>query len=213
MSIPAFADFTLDFQGGANNGGAISGNDSTLTTPTGKSISITELIVSGAPNGSSLDQTYAVNGGALTINASGGTQTGAGNTSFNYTAGTFVITGSIPSIGINSSVTLLNGVIDDLTVSLTGALKLVVASGSDTKNADLVRFFCTTCIPTEFQFEGGTVHLNNITGPTGSNSAFTASTFSTDIPNDYVPEPASIMLLGTVFVGITHLIRRHATKG
>jgi hypothetical protein len=57
----------------------------------------------------------------------------------------------------------------------------------------------------------GSVHATVATG--GGGGAFTAtSNHSTDISNTPLPEPASIMLLGSLLVGITKLLHRRRAK-
>jgi len=201
LSIPSFAAFKIDFAGQASGGGQVTGNASTMDTAVGHSIFIDSVFTTGAPQNGG---TYAVTNGALTIHATGGSYSGG---IYTYTAGTYVITGSVAAAG--ASGTLLNGTISSLTVDVVNG-QLFLASGSDVKNANLVSFFCPTCNPAGFQFKAGTTHLDNQTGGTGG--AFTADTFSTDVPNSYVPEPASILLLGSVLFGVTRLVRRNATK-
>ncbi len=199
LSIPSFAAFKIDFSGTPNNGGSIAGNASVMNTV--NPIFIDTVFASGAPqnNGS-----FAVTNGALTINATGGSFSGG---IYTYTGGTYAITGTVAAAGATG--TLLNGTISSLTVDPISG-EIILANGTDVKNAALVSFFCPTCNPNLFQFKSGTTHLTNATGGTGG--AYTADTFSTDVPNSYVPEPASILLLGSVLFGVTRLVKRNATK-
>jgi hypothetical protein len=199
FTVPAFASFEIDFAGQGNGGGAISGNASVMNTTS--SILIDSVFTFTAPQNNG---TYAVTGGGLAIHATGGSFSGG---IYTYTGGTYQITGTVAAAG--ASGVLLNGTITDLEVNLV-TNKIILASGTDVKNAALVSFFCPTCNPTLFQFQAGSTHLTNTKG--GGGGSYTASTFSTDVPNSYVPEPASIVLLGTVLFGVTHLARRRTVK-
>ena len=203
LTVPSFAALVLDFSGAGAGSGTLTGG---VGTATGSNILIDTLTTSG---GTLHDGTFAVTGGALNFTATGGTYAGGGI--YNYTGGTYNITGSIAA-PVNASGALLTGTISSLTINFS-TQQVVIATGSDTKSTALLTYFiCAsgTC-PNQWNFMGGTTHLNNISGGTGG--SFSATTFSTDIPNDYVPEPASIVLLGTVVVGVTQVIRRRrATK-
>jgi hypothetical protein len=206
LGVPAFADIQIDFSGPPSVGGAVSYNSGTgafdSTTPT----TINLLSGNGTPQNVG---TYTVAQGGLIIHATGGSfnpVTGI----YDFTGGTFAIQGGVPDIGIANGTTLLDGIIGDLEIFSKGQfiVNLVAAGGTDTKNAALVAFFCPTCLTTGWKFTGATTHLSGPTPGFSTGGSFTAGTFSTDVPNDYVPEPASILLLGTVMLGVTQLVRR-----
>jgi hypothetical protein len=118
--------------------------------------------------------------------------------------------GNVPNT--TSGPTLLSGV--DISAryevaSGIGMLDLYITTGSDRKNTNLVQFFGLNPANISSWAFNGTVHATG--GGTGG--AFAAdSTGSTDIANTPVPEPASIILLGSVLVGITSLVHRRRAK-
>jgi hypothetical protein len=93
----------------------------------------------------------------------------------------------------------------------SGLLSLAITNGSDTKDPLLVQFFGLVPATIPGWNFSGTIHASLDSGGTGG--AFAAdSTGSTDIANTPVPEPASIILLGSVLVGITSLVHRRRAK-
>jgi hypothetical protein len=192
LAAPTFASAIIDFAGNAAGSGSITG---TATTSTGTSILIDTLTGIGTPLNAG---STSVTGGALTFSASGGSYSGG---VYTYTSGTFEIAGTDTTAGASGE--LLGGTISSLTVNIGGSITLV--TGTDTfDNTALATYFG---LPTTAgNVTNGSVHLSNITGGTGG--SYSASTFSTDIPDSTVPEPTSILFLGTVLIGVSMLVRR-----
>jgi len=201
--IPASAQFVIDFSGGS--GGAISYNSTTGTLTTTTDLPITAIDVSGAPANNGI---YTV-ADTLVITATGGSFSGG---VFSFTGGTFAIDGTFTPAGITTSTALVTGTITSLTIGPESfGLAPLDLNGSDTKNATLVAYFCPSCgpsflLPHNFQTSTLTSIVPTTAFTTGS--SFTADTFSTDLPNVYVPEASSSLLFGTLLVGITLLVRR-----
>jgi hypothetical protein len=205
---PARAATVIDFQtNGAGTGGWLTWDGSNLT---GTNIPVGMVTIANAPTNNG---TFAVLGTAVGSGTSG--PTGGhlfGDLDFATGPGTFIsLAGCIPglSLGVLDSsgncvdpITFLTGTISQFDNS-NASHGLVSAIGTDTKNPALLAAIGLPAT-TPFEFFGFSLSTNAI-GPDHGSSAI-----STDIVNTAVPEPTSLMLLGTGLLALFRTRRRTA---
>jgi IPTL-CTERM motif len=126
--------------------------------------------------------THAVVNGILTFTS--GPFVSFNNNVYTFGPGgnaSFTITGAVPDAGI-ADTTLLTGELSEVTVDISSnTVLLFTASGSDTKDADLVAYF--GIVTTAFVFGPGVVHINPTSPACAAPCAFSGDAFGIDIPN------------------------------
>lgn len=197
MAAPASAATVIDFAtGGAGIGGAVSW-DGTNVFGSGVPIGNVTIVTDSGVN------VYDVFG-----SASGSSGGNYGSLDFNTAASTMSITGCIPGLGIGSlgpngtcAETLLAGNVMGFTPGPQGLLS---AFGLDTKHDGLM---AAVGLPSGFPFEyfGFSLATSNL-NPNGT----PGSAISTDIRNTPVPEPATMILLGSGLLAAFRARRRTA---
>ncbi|MDP2052426.1 MAG: PEP-CTERM sorting domain-containing protein, partial [Acidobacteriota bacterium] len=192
MSTSAMAATIIDFR----NGFAAAGGEITFdgTNVVGNDLPIGLVEILGAPTNNGV---YNVTG--LVANSTGS----YGDLDFNTTSeGSFIsIMGCIPGLGVGTfladgtctaPVALLSGYITSFQTGEQGGLGIVSVIGPDTKHADLLAAI-GLAPNTPFELFGFAL----LTGPLGQTPQ---KSISTDIRNSEmapIPEPATMMLLGT----------------
>ncbi|HUQ88270.1 MAG TPA: PEP-CTERM sorting domain-containing protein [Vicinamibacterales bacterium] len=196
LAAPASAATVIDFATGFGTGSGgqvyMIGSDYI-----GQNIPIGRLLVDGAPNSGE----FVVRGTATGTSGTFGTRSIFGDLDFNTATHQISITGCVPELGVGGSgtgsapcanpVVLLSGTITGFSDPF-GTNNFIAVAGVDFKNPQLL---AALGVDASFPFAlTGSVQTGN---PFGQGIQFAQPSVSTDVANTQVPEPATMMLLGT----------------
>jgi PEP-CTERM motif len=120
--------------------------------------------------------------------------------------GSFVLTGDVPALGLDDAILLsgsFTGTPNTPGLAAGSTSALFVALGADTKNETLAGYYGFS--PDNWNFANTEIALGTFT--LGADGAFSAVPNQADLINA-VPEPGTLLLLGTGLVGVVPLMRR-----
>lgn len=192
--VPAQASIVINFgTGSAGSGGLIS---LIGLNATGSNIPLDTLNVTGAPGAG----VYDLSGDGVSNDL-----TGSAVLNFDTVANFITITGGVPTLGISINTVLLSGSFSSFTILQPYPNVLgIYGQGTDTKDPDLLTALGIN-LSLPFQFFGFVITvINPLTG--------TGQAISTDILNTQVPEPATMLLLGSGLIGLAGFARRRLRK-
>jgi hypothetical protein len=139
-----------------------------------------------------------------------GNLTGTNATNWFFGAGGAIsIIGGIPALALPAGTNLLLGSFHNAQVTAAGAtFKVTIATFVDQKDETLAGYYGLAGFPSW----DGNLNLSFNAAGLPPNAFTSSSVLSGDVVNTPVPEPASVILLGTCLLGVTALIRKRVAR-
>ncbi len=197
----ALADYTLDFSVPAlSQFGTISYAGGTAPL-VGSGITVSDLTSISSPANNNVQ--LACTSCQLNFTTGNFVSSGPGGTDYFAGGGSFQLAGTLAGIGVSG--VLMSGTFDATATVLSGGIfKIASAFFTNNVNAGITNYFAMPATPPLY---GGAFNILFL-GLTGTNGSLQSlQILGGDIATS-VPEPASMILLGTVLLGCATIARR-----